>query len=455
MNEATLMDWKNEMSKMLAGFERQANHTLGIIKLAFKRNGLSFDPNFKHYFLRASNERLITTYHQFEIDIQLEEQMINCTPVGAINSVRDQIEDKDSIPKIYVIEINDSSDEEGTRGNITNNCNNTLASVRYKHHATMGNSTLTKRTSDRNESRIGSTTIQTRRFDKELSSFAEDRQNESSAFEKKFQTMADNRQQTNQHRAINRSGSNFNRVTRDNMLRTLAETNQIASFGNVPIFDQRIKIESTSSIDSSTGTYGVPFIINKSNLPFDDNLVVESTEIVSNERRNEARSERAQILKNKSRPSIPSNQMEIKKRFKCNVCEYSSNDKGNLKKHTRSHTGEKPYQCDICRKGFITRQSMKKHKVTHTDEIPFHCRGCFSGFSQKTERDVHEKVCKYRRYECHICKNFFNVNKTQLKLHMRKHNGEKPSRCEICMMRFTAKSSLKVHLDTIHTRNNH
>ncbi|XP_031633800.1 zinc finger protein 782-like [Contarinia nasturtii] len=94
-----------------------------------------------------------------------------------------------------------------------------------------------------------------------------------------------------------------------------------------------------------------------------------------------------------------------KKQFKCQLCEYSSDLKWNIKLHMRTHTSEKPYQCDICRKGFTTLQNMKKHKMTHTKEIPFHCRGCFTGFSLMTDQKAHEKVCSYRRYECHICKN--------------------------------------------------
>ncbi|XP_031637621.1 uncharacterized protein LOC116350044, partial [Contarinia nasturtii] len=256
--------------------------------------------------------RLKTTYRQFEIDLRFEDKVPNSTDFPAKHSDRGhQMESKGSIPKIDLIEIDDSSDEEGPRGSTKNNSTQVIRkqknpsfhgstafdSVQRKHHATIGNSTLTKRTKDRNESRIGSTTIKRRRFDKEISSFFDGRQTESSAFDNFFQTVAANRQQTNQHRAIISSGSNTrsmlgeSRVSRIPMQRTLAETNQIANFGNIPIFDHRIKTESTSSIDTSTGTYGGPFIINKSNLTVDDNLVVDSSEIASNERRDETRSE--------------------------------------------------------------------------------------------------------------------------------------------------------------------
>ncbi|XP_031633798.1 zinc finger and SCAN domain-containing protein 21-like [Contarinia nasturtii] len=145
--------------------------------------------------------------------------------------------------------------------------------------------------------------------------------------------------------------------------------------------------------------------------------------------------------------SISSKQSKGKKQYKCQHCEYFSNHKGHFNRHMRTHTGEKPYRCDICQKGFTEAKGIKRHKVTHTNEIPFHCRGCFTGFSQKTDQEVHEKVCKSRRYECHICKKYVTTNKNDFKRHMRTHNGEKPYGCEICMKRFTQKGSLKAHLE--------
>lgn len=61
--------------------------------------------------------------------------------------------------------------------------------------------------------------------------------------------------------------------------------------------------------------------------------------------------------------------------------------------------------------------------------------------------DEHEKGCPRRRYECTICNKFSCFGKTDLSRHMRKHNGEKPYQCEVCMKCYTRKENLDAHLN--------
>ncbi|MFT7800849.1 hypothetical protein Z043-101989 [Arapaima gigas] len=59
----------------------------------------------------------------------------------------------------------------------------------------------------------------------------------------------------------------------------------------------------------------------------------------------------------------------IRKKFKCPYCSFSAMHQCILKRHMRSHTGERPYPCEICGKKFTRREHMKRHTLVASPRL--------------------------------------------------------------------------------------
>jgi predicted RNA-binding Zn-ribbon protein involved in translation (DUF1610 family) len=82
---------------------------------------------------------------------------------------------------------------------------------------------------------------------------------------------------------------------------------------------------------------------------------------------------------------------DAKADFKCPQCTRRFTHRGNLNRHVRTHTGEKPYTCPHCGKRFTMSSNMKIHIRTHTRERPFICAipGCQRSFTTSSDKKKH------------------------------------------------------------------
>ena len=114
----------------------------------------------------------------------------------------------------------------------------------------------------------------------------------------------------------------------------------------------------------------------------------------------------------------------------------------------------KSVTCIYCDYKCKNQSTMKIHERKHTGDKPYSCSQCDKNFATKGNLKTHALIHRSeetgeRPYSCFTCNKRF-IREDYLKKHELLHTGEKPYGCSLCDKKFTQATHLKQH-ERVHT----
>ncbi|KAG8450634.1 hypothetical protein GDO86_003055 [Hymenochirus boettgeri] len=142
------------------------------------------------------------------------------------------------------------------------------------------------------------------------------------------------------------------------------------------------------------------------------------------------------------------------KPYLCQYCDYRSADSSNLKTHVKTkHSKEMPFKCDICLQTFADSKDLQAHAILHQESKSHQCLHCDhkSSNSSDLKRHIISVHTKDYPHKCEVCEKGFH-RPSELKKHEAAHRGKKMHQCRHCEFQIADPFVLSRHILSVHTK---
>lgn len=146
--------------------------------------------------------------------------------------------------------------------------------------------------------------------------------------------------------------------------------------------------------------------------------------------------------------------------YKCDSCDYYSNNKNYLKQHMDIvHNSLRPYKCPFCDYAGKRSHALREHLIVHSSERPYECNFCNATFRKKGHLTNHIKLHNNSKtlVKCPLCKELVSETKAAAGLtgHLQSvHGTDKLYGCDLCEFIAASEPDIVEHLREKHLKVN-
>lgn len=143
---------------------------------------------------------------------------------------------------------------------------------------------------------------------------------------------------------------------------------------------------------------------------------------------------------------------ESEKKYTCTVCSKSFTRIYGLRYHMTKHANVKSFLCSKCGKTFHNSGCLRQHLLSHRDIAQFKCGFCNKTYKSRQSLKEHFRVAhssNSKLFVCVTCGKRFTAKST-LVMHMKSHTGVKQFACPSCPKAYTRAIYLREH-SIVHT----